>query len=626
MSDESSIDQLRDRLYSSSGVHRKDRHALHKDAPSGLPTRFEDLPPPVKKKKRVSGLVYFLTFSVFFFIGALLLAGYFFFSDTRAVSPDNISIEFRAPTTIPGGEVLPLSIVIINRNPVPITFADLTVSFPEGTRDAQDVIKPFPRYTESLGEIPAGARVERTVRSVLFGEEGAVISIPVSIEYRVESSNAIYEKQSEYELVVSSAPIAVVVKTLEEVVSGQDVTFTITTRSNAATRIDNVLVTAEYPFGFSYKTSSVPATVSGTVWSIGSLNPGEERSFTMTGSLTGQDGEARVFRFLGGTASPGAPSVLGVTYMTSKTEIRVTRPFIGVRFALNGNETNSFVAGAGNRVQGTIVWTNNLSSRVFDGEIEVALSGTAFDRNQVSVERGFFRSVDNTIVFNRDTNPELRTIEPGQSGTVSFSLTPLSGADFSILRNPTINFNLSVAGRRVGESSVPERVESTLSRNVPVASVLSASAESLRTTGSFVNTGPWPPKPDTETTYTIKLVAQNSVNELADTVLTAELPSYVRFTGSVQPSSSGLTYNAVTRQVRWTLGNMSAGQTQIVEFQVAFLPSLSQVDTSPVLVNALRIAGYDRFARTAVTVNLPVITIETPNDPAYQRAFGSVSR
>jgi hypothetical protein len=334
----------------------------------------------------------------------------------------------------------------------------------------------------------------------------------------------------------------------------------------------------------------------------------------------------RVFRFLGGTASVDAPSVLAVTYMTSKNEIRVTRPFIGVRFALNGNETSSFIAQSGNSIQGTIMWTNNLSNRVFDGEIEIALSGAALDRNQVSVDQGFFRSVDNTIVFNRDTNPELRSIEPGQTGTVTFTMTPLAGSDFANLRNPTLEYKVSVAGRRVGESSVPERVESTLSRTVPVATKIAFTAESLRSIGSFVNTGPWPPRPDTETTYTIKLTANNSVSELADTVMTAELPSYVRFTGAIAPSSAELSYNTVTRQVRWNLGSLPSGTTRIVEFQVAFLPSLSQIDTSPILVNSLRVSGYDRFARTTVSVSPSPITIEAVTDPAYERNFGSVAR
>jgi hypothetical protein len=105
------------------------------------------------------------------------------------------------------------------------------------------------------------------------------------------------------------------------------------------------------------------------------------------------------------------------------------------------------------------------------------------------------------------------------------------------------------------------------------------------------------------------------------------LPSYVTFTGNVQPADGSVTYNASTREVTWVVGDMPAGTTgRTAAFQVSLLPSASQQGTSPVLVFPQTISGFDRFVEAQVSSVASDVTTKTQTDPGYNSSFGTVSR
>ena len=114
------------------------------------------------------------------------------------------------------------------------------------------------------------------------------------------------------------------------------------------------------------------------------------------------------------------------------------------------------------------------------------------------------------------------------------------------------------------------------------------------------------------------------MSAVADAVVSAELPSYMRFTGAVSPADGSLAYSDATRTVRFTLGELKAGETRNVAFQVALLPSQSQRGTSPVLLYPQQLSGFDRFAQTSVGNTAGALTTAIPKDPSYTSAQANV--
>jgi hypothetical protein len=554
----------------------------------------------------------FFLFALLFFVIASGIAAYLFLSGSRSVSTDNIAIAIQGPTTVAGGDTVPLALTITNKNPVAITNAVITIDFPEGTRSADDVMTAYPRYTENLGTLAPGASVERSIKAVVFGSGGDQISLPVSLSYGTDSSNATFIKPSTYALTISTAPISVSVSTLTEAVSGKPITLDVTVRSNATTAVSGVLLSAQYPFGFTVSSSNL--TPVGNSFTLGTLEPGDTKEIKITGTLAGQQGDTRVFHFTVGTGSASSPQTLAVAYMSQDATVNIAAPFLATTLSLNGSTSTQSVISAGATIQGRLSWVNTLATAIQNADIEIVLAGAALDPSSVRVDRGFFRSADNTIIFNSQTDPSLASLAPGASGVGSFSFSTIAA---NALRNSTLSLTISVAGTRIGQASVPESVSSTMVDTIKLTTALALDSYGLHSAGPFVNSGAFPPVANAETTYTVVWNAHNSANAIAGATVSATLPPYVRFTGATSPADGSVTYDASSRTVTWSAGDIGAGASAQAAFQIGFTPSVSQQGMSPVLVNAPTVSGVDRFAQVTVTGQGSAVTTQISRDPAY---------
>lgn len=628
MAEETPLERLEKRLYSRKPVQTAEESALSErvvTAPTGW-KHDEPIPEGPPKKKLASSVV-FLMFAFGFFVIAGIAAATLLVMGGRSVSTDNIRITVEGrPTTVAGGDTLSLLITLQNRNPVAVSEGSLELVFPEGTYSADGTNAPVSRIIEDIGDIPAGGTVTKTVRAVVFGNEDQDIRIPLVFEYQTSQSSVVFEKVTEYEFTVGTSPVDVAVTSISEISSGQELSVSVSVRSNAATALENIGVVANLPFGFSLN-SAEPAPVGGNMFVFPRIAPGEEAKITLSGVLTGQDNDERVFRFNVGSVNPEDPRALSVVYTTKETEVLVTKPFLAVSMLLNRAQNEPTVVQAGAPIQALLSWTNTLPTSVLDGEITVRIQGTAFDPESVSTANGFYRSSDASIVFSGEKDFGLKNLKPGDQGNGSFSFTTKTGAGMNALRNPTIILTTSIKGRRVTESAVPENISATITRTIQVASDLTVKPRGVYSVGPFTNTGPWPPKVDEETTYTIVLSAGNTVNSVAGAKAVMTLPSTSTFVGATSPSDAKITYNATTREVTWDIGDIPAGTVaREAAFQVSLLPSLSQEGKSPILVNAPKVTGFDRFIGRELVSTGAEVTTRIDTDPAYQFSFGNVTR
>jgi hypothetical protein len=337
------------------------------------------------------------------------------------------------------------------------------------------------------------------------------------------------------------------------------------------------------------------------LFALGTLRPGEQRVIAITGVLKGSNNDERAFRFSAGTqASPGS-SEIALPYATTDTLVRIARPFLATTLTLNRETADTITVAPGDSISGTVSWQNNLTTPVTDARITVAFSGNGLDPSSVYTQSGFYRSTDATILFSKDTNRDLAQLLPGDMGTGSFSLVPKSAAALKGVPNPVITITVSIAGNRTGQNQVPESVTSTETRTIRVGTAVDYRSRVLRT-GPVANSGPIPPKPGVETTYTVELSAVNSVNPIVGAQSTMTLPSWVRFTGAVQPKDGSIVYDERTRMVTWKVSDLAAGASVKGYFQVALLPSASQRGTSPILVSEQILTGVDQFTKQQITV------------------------
>ena len=253
-----------------------------------------------------------------------------------------------------------------------------------------------------------------------------------------------------------------------------------------------------------------------------------------------------------------------------------------------------------------MVWANNLDTKIADLEITAKLEGTIYSRSSVTAGGGFYDSNTATVFWDKRHQSSFGSIDPGQNGTVSFSFGTISvGTDPALWKNPSMIIHVSVHGKRLDEQGVYQDVTSTFTKEIKIASALGLLSRLSYGSGPLMNSGPVPPKAEVETTYTITWSLSNSSNSVSNAQVRAVLPSYVRFVGAVSPSSESVAYSSVGGEVVWNVGEMKSGvgfgtSPREVSFQIAFLPSVSQIGEAPIVIGEAVASGEDRFTLSPV--------------------------
>lgn len=625
------IDDLQRKMYSREmeGVRGVREHTLREHA-SDVETSWGDNPLPKQAPviPRSKYLKWLLRSSLGFFALALLYIGYLSFGGSYTVSSQNILIAVTGPVSTKGGEPLSLQISVTNSNATPLEAADLLVEFPDGTRDASDLSRALPRARSGLGDIPSGERVTRTISAALFGEEHSSQIIKVTVEYRLPGSNAIFYKESEYPIVISSTPLSIVVEAPDEATSGQTTELSVKITSNATEVIQGVSLSAEYPSGFSFTSSNPEPSSGGNAWMLGDIAPGSSRTFRIRGTLVGEDADVRIFRFTVGIARSSTDPTIETPFGTISEQVALAKPFVGLSILVNGSNADQVPVKSGKPVRVTATYTNNLSVPVSDVKIGFVLEGDALDKSSVIVEKGFYRSIDNTVLWDKSTLPSLGNLLPGQSGSVSLTLSSRSlSQGIATLPNPTIAIYGSVKGTRAEGGNVPGEIIGSIKKTIQVDSDVSLSARVLHYSGPFTNSGPMPPKVERETTYTVVWTVTNGSNAIDNAVVSATLPSYVQFV-TPNPNES-VVFNGTTGTVTWNAGSIKAGAgfgnaPREASFQISFLPSLSQVGSNPILIGDITVSAADTFTKSKILVTRPALDTRLSSDPGAKQGDETV--
>lgn len=597
-------------------------HEERVNAPTLTPLQMVMRPPAPSRARGILKWVLGAAF-VFFLAAIAFFLYYLYFGGASAISARNIDIVITGPAQIAGGELTDLEITVTNRNREQLELADLVVAYPPGTRlNPGSCSEQTCRIT--LGTIaPGGSQVVK-LPAVYAGGAGQHASVSAELEYRLAGSNAIFVASSEYAFVFSSSPITIAVVGNTETVSGQPMQMTVTVSSNADQPIADVLLSASVPFGFKL-TSASPQPDSAGLWKLGTISPGETKTITINGVLSGETTDSRVFHFLAGTKAATSSAIDAQLADTSLT-VGIARPFLAMTFSVNDAPSGKSVPVApGDLVSVAINYQNNLSSEIDNAVVVAKLGGIAIDGTSVHSESGFYRSTDNSVLWDKTTTGgELAAVPAGASGKLTFSFLMPTSEQLKGIQDPVLNISVSAGGQRLGETGVPENLQSTAIQKLVVASDLTLTAQGLYFTDPFGASGPMPPKAENETTYAIAFTITNTTNSIKNAVVTAALPPYVRLVGNhYLPASEKVAFDSNTGLFTWKVGDIAPGAglgavpPRQVVIEIGFTPSTSQILTSPPLVQSIKLSGTDASTQAAVTKTAPDVTTNIVGDPGF---------
>lgn len=620
-SDESSIERLKRTLYSrDEKLVPKEKRTPVAPRDFGVPTSWNDKPnfditADTMVKRNNSFFNKFLIGSVLFFIVSIAIAMFIFLGGINMISSNNLSVEVVAPTSISSGEELSIGLKILNENRADLEETKLFIDYPEGSQSLTEEEKPISHEEINLGTVGKGDKTEYTVRTILFGKKDDIKIFNFRIEYKVKGSNAVFSKEKTYEIIIGSSPLLLEVKYPKEINSNQDIEILVDITSNSSVPLKDTLVKIDYPYGYKYKSSSIKPVRDNSVWSIGDLKNGDKKTLSLIGTLVGQNLEDRTFRISSGTKS-GSTFDFDTTLASTDITLGIRKSF----FDLTLNSTPNPIK-LDQSTSVSIKWQNTLPDKVFDSRIEAVITGNAIDKNKVIViNDGFYRSIDDTVMWDKNTTKPLVEMAPGESGEVSVILSSIQNLiQPKLIKDPHFDVKVTITGERSGRDS--GTISSTDNFTIKILTVLDLTSKVLRNVGPLSNTGSVPPKADKETTYTINWIITNTTSDIKNTVVTAELPQGVSWKGDFSPSSEKIVYDPSTRMISWNVGNVSAGSGYVysprqVYFKIGFMPSIIQIGLSPNIVNKVSATAIDTYSDKQVSTGSQNLTTKF-SDPTF---------
>lgn len=586
-----------------------------------------------EKKKiafRVIKLVFFV--SLIFFLFALAFAGYFLLGDVNQISCKNVKIVTAAPRSIASGKKLMMDVIVENTNPVQMQNVELEIVFPEGTKDADYSNVSMPSTKQEIGVVNVNEQVRSPVRALLFGQEMSQHTIRSIVTFTVEGSDAEISCESSYNIAIATAPINLTVRGLEEISSGQEVELEIVISSNSEERVTDLRLIVDYPFGFEFVSSEPkPINDENSVWEIGNVDPGIERMLKLKGIVRGQGTDLRNISISVGEKDVVNKDALAIVLHKVEHTLVVTEPFLALDLELNGNNDARVGAKLGDPITGFLVWENTTDNALHDVQIEAKFNGAMLDPLSVASSNGFFRSIDNTLIWTpQTTKDELRLVQPGEKKSYQFRFNTYTYNQNTSGSNFTMDIDFDVQARRISDNIlVPQTLTGQAKKTMVFDSELKLDAYALYSVGPFINTGPNPPRVNRKSTYTVVWDVTNSMNDAHAVFVKGTLPIYAEWLGAIDPSSETVVYNSVTREITWQIGNLQRGTgfqtaSKKVQFQIAILPSISQLGKRIYLMTDVKIQGIDNFTERVLEQEVLKVDTKLTKDPTFMGGNGFV--
>jgi hypothetical protein len=612
------IEELQKRLYARDpdSVPKQKFGILHPEKNNVTSTWGSKEIPKEKGVRRpnVSGYRRFFIFSLIFFLAAAAVAAFSIYRGAVTLSSKNVDLSILGNSFVAGGEELPIQVEIANKNSADLVDAKIVFEYPKGATD--ETGSEVTRQTQELGTVPSGKTKSVAFSAILYGEQGLTRTLTARLTYHLGGSTATFEKVETFNVMISSSPIELTVDGPSVAAGNQPFELRIRTVFQGDQPLANAVVRIEYPNGYTFA-SATPAPATGNnVWSLGTLEKGNEQVIIVRGRLTGIEGDEKAFRVYLGTPVSDVDKRIAVSYNSALHSTKIEAPFIAANLSVSAMADDIVALPMGTPVSGRISWRNTTAMTITNPTFTVTLSGDDIDNDSVRATNGYYDPLLRLLTWTATSDGSIATIDPGESGTLSFSVSPKSETS-----RDDITAALSVTGTIPDLEYEIKSITNLDEIIVRYTARIQFAAQAVYSIGPIKNTGPFPPKANEETTYTIQWIARPSENPLTNVVAVAKLPSHVTWAGVIVPQQEALTYNAETKEVRWNVGALPRATgtplSKTVSFQVKVRPSQTDIGNEPVLLEETTITATDSSATVPITTTRQSLTTRLNADPAY---------
>jgi len=516
-------------------------------------------------------------------------------------SKEVLKLEILGPTEVTLAQEVEYIVKYKNNGNFRLENPELIFIPPENSIKDEKIFERQILGKEQLGEaIYPGEEKNIPIKMRLLGKEGEGKIIKASLSYQPKNLKARYESSTSFTTIIKSVPLTFEFDLPSKVESSKDFLFRINYFSNLDYLLTDLRCQIEYPAGFEF-VESTPRSLDKVEWQIPILNKSEGGRIEVTGRISGEIGEAKIFKAKLGIIKDG--NFVLLKEITGGVEI--VKLSLYLRQEINGNP--QYVALPSDWLHYEVVFKNIGEDDLNNLFMVNQLEGEAFDFETIKSDLGSAQLGDNSVVFDWKRVPKLQYLAPMEEGKVDFWIKLKD--DLGNVKNPTLRNKIFIG--QVKEEFITK-----------ISSKLEIVQKGYFQDEVFGNSGPLPPTVGKSTTYTIIWQVKNYYSDVKNGKIKAVLPEGVELTGKIFPEEefSKFAFDSQSREIVWSIGDLERGAGvfnpgKTLAFQITFSPKESQRGQTPEIIGQAKIEGLDSWTERDLEVFSPAINTNLPDDP-----------
>lgn len=522
------------------------------------------------------------------------------------------------PDKIYAGAPFTILIAVTNTSNQPVGDAGVSLTLPD---NLSFVGKPVSQRSleQTAGNLDAGQVNTQTFNVIATGGSNSAAHVTADATYSTQGSSSQFDVSAASDVFIGNPAVDVKLGTPQSIFNGKNFDLTVNYANNSGESFNNFAITLSYPSGYQFKTANVnPASNSANnLWTLGTLAPRQNGSITVTGALKGLEGS---FYPVNATATA---QISGTTYPlgAQNANIAIAYAPLSVGVALAGS-SNPILA-PGDPLQYVLTYKNN-SNTTFEGVIITAnLAGSFYDYTTLRSDAAF-DSVNHVLHWFAANTPALGSVGPGESGTVTFTVSLLN--NYPIVTAQDKNFIVKVdaqissqtvpTGTAAGGTAATTTIQNKIKGNI----TFDAKGYWRDAAAGIVNHGPYPPKENVPTQYTVHWILKNYGVDAVNIHITAKLDSATTFTGTVKSNiTTTPQYDPSTGIVTWNIPYLQANKGVLntppeAIFQIQNVPAANQIGFNVPLVDALELTAQDAWTLETLITTGASFDTSLPDD------------
>ncbi|MFH0928395.1 MAG: hypothetical protein V1821_02885 [bacterium] len=593
------------------------------DIESSLRAIYEEdgaMPDLTKLERRKSrrGLFVLLALTFLGLLAGTSWVGFLLFSPLIAKTAPKLSIEIIMPETVASLEPINLVVSYQNASSQPIAKAEVHLSLPTEFQLATTAPAPTEGGTDwILGSLNPGEKGTIELTGAFIADPGSVLFAQAISHYRPANFNSDFQDVTTKNVLIQNSKLGLSLEVPTEVIAGEKTKLIYRLKNPTKFAALNLLLETRPPENFLITASSAKAlTDDPTLYPIEKLEPESELVITQEGVFSADHADAENVA--------AALNILAGGFKHLQVEtvspIRIVASELVFRTLVNGLATDQNVD-FGGVIRLSTFYKNNGSLPLKDLVLTITLDGTPdaiidwakFDAD--TEEDKTFKRSGESIILNKKLYKSLAELAPGTEGSLSYSL-PLLATAPADAKKIQVSVKSQVEVGAVGTTKVSKNVETTpftLTLNSDAG--FADSGRYFDEDGLQLGTGPLPPTVSQKTRYSINWTVTNSVHELQNLSAKTLLPEGVTWTGKFLAEAGTITFDEVSKEVKWTLARMSTTLRSVnVSFEVELTPKDSQVDSFAPLTTAATFSATDALTQAFLTRTTSPLTTELIGD------------